>query len=649
MDGKLYAWGVNGALLSGWPMTPIAWTGAINTDQQGHSPIVANYNAGTGGNTQLKTFVNIQWEVAVIGADGKQLTYDGSGGNGSASRPTYYADYSVEAPPVVANLMGDGNLKLIVGGGTPEGVGSNAAIYVWSLPTGSTAPASVNDWPMFKHDSARSGNLSQVRANDAAVVQHSVPSVMASRQRQQVQVVLRNTGANAWSVAQSYRLSVSGSAFGAPAQVDLPGGTSVAAGDTATFTFSIVAPSTPSYYPLSVRMARGGAGAFGAQIALNIKVTSQPAMYVLCGATTGGGVYAGGIASPVAPPNGYDSWYRAPAFKLGRLNTGYYLLDGTGFQAWTSGVQDLGSAVPFRANSVELVMGPDRQGFYAIDNNGNLAQTSGALDIPALALPFRDGSATSFAVTPDYKGMYVLNGSGEIRRSGTAADLGGMTPAFGNDTAVKIKLTKDGKGYYVLGNSGRVYRGGNAPAIAPAYALRPGEDWARDFELTDDQQGYYLLDKDGQIYTAGTAEPLTYNIPPTCSGGAAKDLELADSRLAPLAVVPSVPQVNMVAGEGGDLPNAKITVNSSDPDEVINWTARLDPAAPWLAVTPPSGTTPATLDISVQSALPVGSYATTLQIRATDGSGQQVQAADLPITLRVWANLYSTYLPAILK
>lgn len=649
MDGKLYAWGVNGALLPGWPMAPIAWTGAINTDQQGHSPIVANYNAGTSGNTRLKTFVNIQWEVAIVDADGRQLTYDGSGGNGNASRPTYYADYSVEAPPVVADLWGDGALKLIVGGGAPEGVGSNAAIYVWSLPAGSTVPAGVSDWPMFKHDSARTGNLNQVRPNDAVVVQHSIPFVMVPGQRQQVQVALRNTGANPWSVAQSYRLGISAPTFGAPGQVELPGGASVASGDAATFTFSIVAPSTPGYYPLSVRMARSGAGDFGTQIALNIKISNQPALYALCDATTGGGVYAGGIAPPIAPPAGYDSWYRAPAFKLGRLNTGYYLLDNTGFQRWTNGAQDLGSAVPFRANSVELVMGPDRQGFYAIDHNGNLAWTSGAMDIPTLATPFRDGGVTSFAITPDYKGMYVLHRSGEIRRSGTAVNLGSMTPTFSDDTALKIKLTKDGKGYYVLGSSGRVYRGGNAPEIAPGHTVHHGEDWARDFELTQDQKGYYLLDKDGRIYTAGTAEPLTYNIPPTCDGSAAKDLELADSRVAPLTVIPSAPQVTMVAGDGGDLPSARITINSSDRNEVLNWTARLDPAAPWLSVTPTSGKTPATMDISAPSPLPVGNYETTLRVSATDDSGQQVQAADVPVVLRVWAHLYRTYLPTVLK
>lgn len=651
MDGKLYAWGLNGSLLPGWPMTPIAWTGAANKDQQGHSPIVANYNAGTGGNNKLKAFVNIQWEVAVIDADGKQLTYDGTGGNGTASRPTYYADYSVEGPPIVADLQGDGTLELIVAGGAPEGVGSNAAIYVWPFPTGSTAPAGVSSWPMFKHDSARSGNLGQVRPNDAAVVQHSIPSVMAPGQRMQVQVSYRNTGANAWSGAQSYHLGVSGSAFGAPGQVELPSGVSMASGGSATLAFYIVAPSTPGYYPLSVRMARGGVGAFGAQIALNIKVSNQPALYVLCDATTGGGVYPGGLAAPIAPPAGYDFWFRVSAFKLGRLNAGYYLLDNTGFEKWTSGAQDLGSAVPFRANSVELVMGPDRQGFYAIDHNGYLALTSGAIDIPALASPFRDGGVTSFAITPDYRGMYVLHRSGEIRRSGTAADLGPMTPRFHGDTALKIKLTRDGKGYYVLDSSGRVYRGGNASDITPTYALHPGEDWARDFELTDDQKGkgYYLLDKDGRIYPAGTAEPLTFNVPATCGESAAKDLELADSRTAPLAVIPSAPQISMITGSGEVPPESSLNIASSDPDEALNWTVRLDPPAAWVSVAPTSGATPATIDVSVKSVLPVGSYATTLQFRATDSSGQQVQKADVPITLRVWAHLYRTYLPTVLR
>ena len=588
MDGKLYAWNVNGNLLPGWPMTPIAWTGAANTDQQGHSPIVANYNGGADGNNRLKAFVNIQWEVAVVGADGKQLTYDGTGGNGSSSRPTYYADYSVEAPPVVADLLGDGKLELIVAGGAPEGVGSNAAIYVWQLPTGSTAPAGVNNWPMFKHDAARSGKLSPVRPDDALIVQHTIPAVIAPGQRKQVTVTLRNTGSSTWRTVQSYSLGASGTAFGAPPRTDLPGGTDVAPGASATFTFFIVAPSTPGYYPLSVRMSHEGAGAFGPQIALTIKVSNQPALYVLRRAAGGGGVYAGGIAPRIAPPDGYDSWWdRVPAFKLSRLNTGYYVLDSTGFQKWTSGAQDLGSAVPLRPNSVELVMGPDRQGFYTIDNNGNLALTSGAMDIPALAPPFTDGGVTSFAITSDYRGIYALHRSGVIRRSGTAVDLGPMTPAFSNDTALKIKLTSDGKGYYVLGSSGRVYRGGNAPAIAPAPSPHPGEDWARDFELTENQMGYYLLAKDGGIHAAGTVEPLTYNPIPVWNDGTAADLELADSRVTSVEMVTSSPQVTMLAGLGRPLPSARITINSSSPSEVLNWRVALILLGPGRLLIPP--------------------------------------------------------------
>jgi len=201
----------------------------------------------------------------------------------------------------------------------------------------------------------------------------------------------------------------------------------------------------------------------------------------------------------------------------------------------------------------------------------------------------------------------------------------------------------------VLGNSGRVYRGGKAPEIAPQYTLHSGEDWARDIELADDQKGYYLLDKDGKIYAGGTAQPLTYNVPPTCGGGAAKDLELADSRAAPAEIVHSPSQVVMFSASGAALPSTRITVNSSSPGEVFNWTAHLDPAAPWLSVAPTSGTTPATIDISVPNALPVGKYMATLRFSATNRSGQQVQVADLPIELRVWANLHRVYLPGVLK
>lgn len=641
-DKKLYAWNWNGAPLPGWPMTPKDYTGGMFPE--GRSPTVARYNAGATGNSQLKVFINNGWEITIIDANGAQLTWDGTPGN-PQKKPTYYANYTVNASPVIADVNGDGIPDLIAAGGAPEGVGSNATIYVWSLPAGTTPPGDTYDWPMFKHNSTRSGIHRQGQPDEARVVQHTIPELMLPNRQQQVQVVFQNTSANTWSSAQSYRLQVSGAALNPSGQFTIPAGVTVPPGGSITFTFSITTPSTPGYYPLNVRMSKDGAGAFGSLITANIKVGNQPALYVLCSATTGGGVYAGGIAPPIAPPAGYNYWHRAPAFALGRLDTGYYLLDGTGFQAWTSGAQDLGTAAPMRPNLVDLVMGPDRQGFYAIDHNGNLAHTSGAINIPPLAAPFNDGQVTSFAITRDYKGVYVLHRSGEIRRSGTAVELGPLTPAFNNDVAKKIKLTKDGRGYYVLGGSGRVYRGGNAPEIAPAYAFHVGEDWARDFELTDDQQGYYLLDKDGYIHTAGTAIPLTYNIPPRCNDGAAKDLELADSRTASLSIISSAHELTMAMAVGDDLPSARLTLTSSAVNEVLDWTVRLEPNVSWLAPTPTSGKTPATVDVAVCACQPIGKHTTTLHFSGTDSTGQEVEAIDVPVTLHVWGRMYRSYLP----
>jgi len=642
-DAKLYAWRRDGTLVSGWPMTPKDFSG--NTDPSGNfgSAVVADLNGATYADGKLETFANVQWEVAIVDASGNQLTWDGTAGN-PQNKLTYAVDYTLSATPAVADVDRDGKLELIAAAGNTSGAG---IVYVWKLPDSSTASSTVG-WPLFKHDSARTGNLSRPLTNDAGVVRHTIPDHVLPGQAATVQVVMRNTGTSTWTAAAGYKLAGGNAAFGTPAQVNLSPGDSITPGKQVTLTFNMVAPATQDFYTMDWRMIQEGVESFGAKISVRIKVGNQPAFYVLHKASSNGGVYAGGLAEPISPPSGGTPWQSAPAFKLTKDHAGYYVAIQSGYVRWAGTAADVGSIGG--ATLVDLVMGPDGEAYLDINSNGVIWKSSGAMNINPLPQTFSDGRVRSFAVTRDYKGVYVLDKYGNIYRGGTAQPLNPGTPTSSDDLFLKIKLTADGRGYYVLDRYGHVYNGGNAPYIAPNYSLHDSEDWARDFELTADGKGYYLLASDGSIYTGGTAEPVTLNPTPTWSTGEAVDLEIADSRVLRTPwLAPSTTSVSMMMASSGPRVSTRVGIDNLGAGGTLTWTAQITPTATWLNVSPTAGTTPATLVFSVTSLLPVGVYAANVHLSATDSAGQPVNAADVAVQLYVVSQLHQVYLPVVLR
>jgi hypothetical protein len=137
-DKRLYAWHSNGKLVSGFPMTPRTHLDQVlDPYDVGTNFILADYT----GNGKMEIFLRHAWEIVIVDGTGQQLTARSPGD----SRPVYYTDGPLWNNPAVGDLDGDGQLELVA---------QNSKLTVWDLPGSSD----LADWPMFKHDAARSGS-----------------------------------------------------------------------------------------------------------------------------------------------------------------------------------------------------------------------------------------------------------------------------------------------------------------------------------------------------------------------------------------------------------------------------------------------------------------------------------------------------------
>ena len=635
-DGKFYAWRSNGVAVPGWPVAPHTWT---KDNYRQYSAIVANLDGVTNRDGRLEILTHSGWEVVAMDANGNQLTWDGATGN-PQSKPTYWADWTLDATPVVSDIDADGKLELIAGGGessTPAG--GNAMIYVWKFPN-SKASEYQRDWRMFKHTPNRVSSAAPSATNDAAVVRHTISNQMMPGQSLQVQVVMRNTGTGNWTSAHHF-LAGSSDGLSLPPRVDFQTGTTITPGQDATFAFTIVAPSAPGFYSMSWRMVQDGSP-FGRAIALQVKVGNDPAYYVLRGSLQGdgGGVYAGGLAGPISHPAGYGFSENVAAFALTARKTGYYVLDRVGYVTWGGSAPDIGSILAERP-AVDLVLGPDREAYYILSANGKLWPGGGAMEIRPAPPTFGDDRVRSFAITADYRGAYVLDKYGAIYVGGTARPLQPTTPVFSQDIALKIKLTRDGKGYYVLDRYGRVHNGGSAPVLQANYAPHNGEDWARDFELTEDRSGYFMLDKFGGIHTGGSAYAAMQKPAPVWADGTAVDLGIVDERVINALVVN--PSVLTWLTTPSRLVKLVMKVDSTL--GAVTWRASANQS--WLKLDARVASTPGEIVITADPrGLPLGTHQATVTI---SGDGAANSPLTIPVQLRIVDHLRTVHLPLIMR
>lgn len=643
-DTKVYAWHHTGALVTGWPMTPRQWWMGSTATQK--SAVVADVNNVQLSDGQLEVLVSNGWEITLINSHGEQLTWDGAGDN-LASLPTYLTDYTLDAPPVIGDVDGDGYLELIAGGASSEG--RQAAVYVWGLEASATEAAS--DWPMYKRSSSRSSLVDAATLNAATVVEHNLPDYLLPGESYNVKVTMRNTGYVEWDADGGYALgALSGSdaTFAMPGRVSPSG--SVPVGGEATFSFAISAPEQDGYYPLDLRMVQEGVAWFGSRIADEMRVGAAPAFQILYSDVGGrAGVLPGGMAHEIVSSD-IGNWQNMRALALKPDGAGYYILDGVGGDVrWAGTAEDVGSIGTSPAVDIEL--SPDGQGYYVMDAYGKLSRSSSAPVVSPLPPTFGDARVCSFSVVarPNL-GAFVLDKNGRVYAGGGASSPSPATPVFDAPIAKKIQATADGRGYYVLDAYGRVHHGGNAAPIPPNYEIHDGEDWARDFELTEDGKGYYLLDRHGQIHTGGSAPEYSGQHPLAAEMGEALDLEVHHGGI-PTAVFDvgfSGESLWLAAlNEADALPSTTFYVQNLGAGGELNWSAEVIQGQTWLQVTPSRGTTAQQVKLSASRLPALGSYVGIVVFHAFDSEQSFDTEVTLNVRLVVVEDVFDTFVPLV--
>ena len=143
-DLKLYAWHLNGSLVSGFPMSPLTQSGqSLGIFDVGSSLLLANYDQ----DDKMEIFFNQAWIVNVVDGNGRQLT---SSNHPNDGKPVYLTGGTLFNTPAVGDIDNDGRLELIA---------SNSRLYVWDLPGNSDQAV----WPMFKANMNRTAEFPQPR------------------------------------------------------------------------------------------------------------------------------------------------------------------------------------------------------------------------------------------------------------------------------------------------------------------------------------------------------------------------------------------------------------------------------------------------------------------------------------------------------
>lgn len=142
-------------------------------------------------------------------------------------------------------------------------------------------------WPIWmeprlvvrSHPGTTAPPVTIVGARNAAFVDQDVPVTMRAARRMTVSITFRNTGQSPWTEADQFRLGLyepRDSDVWGTARVLVTDAARVAAGQTRTFTFDIVAPAAPGRYPFQWRMLQEGREWFGAPSPPHVITVAAP-------------------------------------------------------------------------------------------------------------------------------------------------------------------------------------------------------------------------------------------------------------------------------------------------------------------------------------------------------------------------------------
>jgi hypothetical protein len=159
----------------------------------------------------------------------------------------------------------------ITGGGTLNSTG----LFTASTPGG---PYTLTATQAGVRNTAQVTVVAAV--NSSTFVSQSVPSSMVAGQTYSVSVTYQNTGTTTWTSAAAYHLGTQDPSdnttwlTGGGNRLLLPPGTSVAPGQSVTFTFNVKAPAKAGTYPMQWRTVQDGVQWFGAFTPIvNVSVT----------------------------------------------------------------------------------------------------------------------------------------------------------------------------------------------------------------------------------------------------------------------------------------------------------------------------------------------------------------------------------------
>ncbi|MGG7178103.1 NBR1-Ig-like domain-containing protein [Clostridium paraputrificum] len=128
----------------------------------------------------------------------------------------------------------------------------------------------------FTDASLKLDPINNLKVLDAQVISENIPTSMEAGKTYPVSITVKNTGSETWTQGNLIRLGVNptSNAFGVNYRQLLSSSASIATGQTATFNFNMIAPSSPGSYPISVQMLKEGVAWFGPKVEKSITVTS---------------------------------------------------------------------------------------------------------------------------------------------------------------------------------------------------------------------------------------------------------------------------------------------------------------------------------------------------------------------------------------
>lgn len=110
---------------------------------------------------------------------------------------------------------------------------------------------------------------------DAVVVSDTIPATAAPGDILNVSVVMQNTGTETWTPGSTYVLYSENTPITQWGFTSINVPTTVAQGQTATFTFPMTVPATTGAQSLEVRMLKSGFGSFGATLSRTVNVSAM--------------------------------------------------------------------------------------------------------------------------------------------------------------------------------------------------------------------------------------------------------------------------------------------------------------------------------------------------------------------------------------